>query len=177
MCVLNVRDDYSSASTTILGGKMLLDGIATSRRIRHTCNNIIPRLTSQTRRRGIIPIMSRTVTHTNVEGRSLSTITFAHKPNLVNSLLINIDFTGNFTHSLGVPVVSIGRLRNRIVTRFVGRDSSSRDTPPFPFVYLLIDNKGSRVIGIGTCGSVRILNRAVSSTTNRTVSGYTGILR
>ncbi len=175
--MLNVRSSYSSASTTIVGGNRLLSGMATDRTIRRDCNKMIPRLTSHTRRRGVIPMISRTLGGTNVPGRRLSTITFPHNPNLVKSLLINISFTGNFTHSLSIPVVSIGRLRKRILTRFVRRSRAGGRAPGCPFLYLLISNNGSRVILIGTCGSVRIVKRAVSSTTNRTVSGYSGIVK
>lgn len=175
--VLKVRSSYSSASTTIVGSNCLLSGIITDRTIRRTCNKMIPRLTSHTRRRGVIPMIRRTLGHTKMAGRRLDTITFAHKPKLVKSLLIKMSFTGKFTHSLNVPVVSIGRLANRILTRFVGTRNRSGIRPRFPFLYLLISNKGSRVVLIGTCGSVRVLKRAVSSTTNRTVSGYSGMVK
>lgn len=155
---------------------MLLSGMISDRTIRRTCKKIIPRLTSHTRRRGVMPIIRRTLGETKIAGRRLDTITFAQKPNLVKSLLIKMSFTGNFTHSLGVPVVSIGRLRTRILTRFVGRSRRSGGRPGFPFLYLLISKKGSRVVLMGTCGSVRILKRAVSSTTKRTVSGYSGMV-
>lgn len=177
IAVLKVRSSYSSASSSMVHSNIVLSGMVTDRTIRRTCNNIIPRLTSHTRRRGVVPIITRTVGHTNVSGSRLDTITFAHKPNLVKSLLIKASFTGNLTTSLSVPVVRVGRLRTRILTRFVGRAPRSSRTPSFPFLYLLMSNKGSRVVGIGTCGSVRIVKRAVSSTTNRTFSGYTGIVK
>lgn len=177
MVVLKVRSSYSSASTTIVGSNCLLSGIMSDRTMRRTCNKMMPRLTSQTRRRGVMPMMRRTLGHTKIAGRRLDTVTFAHNPKLVNSLLINISFTGKFTHSLGVPLVSIGRLGKRILTRFVGTRNRRGERPGFPFLYLLMSKKGSRVVLIGTCGSVRVLKRAVSSTTNRTVSGYSGMVK
>lgn len=168
--VLTVRDSYSRATTSIIGGKeAVLSGIVSSRvTLRALCNKMIPRVTSHGRVRGVGRMVRRTLTSTSMALSSLSTVNIACNPKLMNTLLINITRTGTVTCTGGLPLMKIRRVRNRISTGCVRRPSLRP-----PFLYLVISKKRARLIVIGSCKRFRVLKHAHSSTTNRTFSGIT----
>ncbi len=168
-----MRDSYSRATTSVIrsNGEML-SGVITSRvRRRGLCNNIIPRVTSHERARGVYKIIGRTLRITDYAVGSISTVTMACTPKLVKTLLMNIDCTGNLTCKRSGPLIPIRRVTNRVTTGCVDRP---RLGPPC--LYLMIDNNRSRVIRILSCAACHIINEAHSSTMKRYFSGITEAL-
>ncbi len=166
---MTVRDSYSRASITIIRSHGILSGVISARvRRRGVCNNMIPRVTSHHRARTVSTMYSRTLGRTNVTCYSVRTITIAFTPNLVNTLLINMGFTGKLSVSLNIPLVPIRRLESRVTTGCLTRPNLGP-----PFLYLLISNNGAIVTGMDSCARFRVVNRAHSSTTNRYFSGIT----
>lgn len=165
--MLKVRSSYSRATTTIIrGNEGILSGIITASLSRRgLCNNIIPRVTSHHRTRSVDNIIARTLLRTGYALTSVRTVTIACTPKLVNTLLINIGFTGKLSTTSNGPLIPIRRLHSRVTTGCLA--SSLRP----PFLYLIIDNNRSRVITMGDCASCGVVNGAHSSTTNRTLSG------
>lgn len=97
--MLTVRDSYSRATTTMMQGKQRIhSGVVSSRvSLRGLCNNIIPRVTSEGRVRGVGRIVRRTLDRTKAALSRVSTVNMACKPKLMKTLLINITRTGTVT--------------------------------------------------------------------------------
>lgn len=131
---------------------------------------MIPRVTSHRRIRRVAVILRRTLCGTNVACSSLSTVTIARKPNLMNTLLVKIGTTGTITFTRNVPLMNIRRVTKRVCTGQLIRRVR------FPLLSLMISNNRARLICVGRRNRFRIVKRAESSTTKRTCSGITQAL-
>ena len=76
----------------------------------------------------------------------LSAVAFTSGPGLLGSLLVGTSFAKGFALALGIPLIEVNHLQAHVLALFISEPGIQLQTPPFPFLCLLVSGGNSQII-------------------------------
>ncbi|MCF0197271.1 MAG: tRNA (adenosine(37)-N6)-threonylcarbamoyltransferase complex transferase subunit TsaD, partial [Bacteroidaceae bacterium] len=96
-----------------------------------------------------------------VTRQQLSAIAFTRGPGLMGSLLVGVSFAKGMAASLGIPLIDVNHLHGHILAHFIHTADDDYQSPPFPFLCLLVSGGNSQIVLVRSYKDMEIVGQTI----------------
>lgn len=124
---------------------------------------VVPELASRDHVKWISILIKNSLEEANIAKEKLDAIAYTFGPGLNGALLVGATVANSFAYSIKKPVIPIHHLEGHILSTFL-----SADSPPTPFITLLVSGGHSQLILVEKIGSYQIIGDTLDDAAGET---------
>ena len=136
--ILAIESSCDDTSAAVVRDGVLLSNVTASQAVHEAYGGVVPELASRAHQQNIVPVVDQALKQAGVTKEELSAIAVTLGPGLMGSLLVGVSFAKGLATSLGIPLIEANHLQGHILAHFIQTPGEQQDTPPYPFLCLLV---------------------------------------
>lgn len=159
--ILAIESSCDDTSAAVLRGGVLLSNVTASQAVHKAYGGVVPELASRAHQQNIVPVVDQALKQAGVTKEELSAIAVTLGPGLMGSLLVGVSFAKGLATSLGIPLIEANHLQGHILAHFIQAPDERKDTPPYPFLCLLVSGGNSQIVRVDAYNKLEILGQTI----------------
>jgi len=167
--ILGIESSCDDTSAAVLKNGLLLSNVTASQAVHESYGGVVPELASRAHQQNVVPVVSEAIKRAGISKEQLSAVAFTRGPGLMGSLLVGVNFAKGFARSLGIPLIDVNHLQGHVMAHFIKSVTSdvssggeaSEQTPPFPFLCLLVSGGNSQIVLVRAYNDMEVLGQTI----------------
>lgn len=159
--ILAIESSCDDTSAAVLRDGVLLSNVTASQAVHKAYGGVVPELASRAHQQNIVPVVDQALKQAGVTKEELSAIAVTLGPGLMGSLLVGVSFAKGLATSLGIPLIEANHLQGHILAHFIQAPDEQKDTPPYPFLCLLVSGGNSQIVRVDAYNKLEILGQTI----------------
>ena len=159
--ILAIESSCDDTSAAVLRNDVLLSNVTASQSVHEAYGGVVPELASRAHQQNIVPVVDQALKRANVQKEQLTAIAFTRGPGLMGSLLVGVSFAKGLALSLGIPLIDVNHLQGHLMAHFIKEDNNEANTPPLPFICLLVSGGNSQIVKVNGYKDMEILGQTI----------------
>ncbi len=159
--ILAIESSCDDTSAAVLREGVLLSNVTASQAVHKAYGGVVPELASRAHQQNIVPVVDQALKQAGVTKEELSAIAVTLGPGLMGSLLVGVSFAKGLATSLGIPLIEANHLQGHILAHFIQAPDERKDTPPYPFLCLLVSGGNSQIVRVDAYNKLEILGQTI----------------
>ena len=159
--ILAIESSCDDTSAAVLREGVLLSNVTASQAVHEAYGGVVPELASRAHQQNIVPVVDQALKQAGVTKEELSAIAVTLGPGLMGSLLVGVSFAKGLATSLGIPLIEANHLQGHILAHFIQAPDEQKDTPPYPFLCLLVSGGNSQIVRVDAYNKLEILGQTI----------------
>lgn len=159
--ILAIESSCDDTSAAVLRDGVLLSNVTASQAVHKAYGGVVPELASRAHQQNIVPVVDQALKQAGVTKEELSAIAVTLGPGLMGSLLVGVSFAKGLATSLGIPLIEANHLQGHILAHFIQAPDERKDTPPYPFLCLLVSGGNSQIVRVDAYNKLEILGQTI----------------
>lgn len=159
--ILAIESSCDDTSAAVLREGVLLSNVTASQAVHKAYGGVVPELASRAHQQNIVPVVDQALKQAGVTKEELSAIAVTLGPGLMGSLLVGVSFAKGLATSLGIPLIEANHLQGHILAHFIQAPDEQKDTPPYPFLCLLVSGGNSQIVRVDAYNKLEILGQTI----------------
>ena len=159
--ILAIESSCDDTSAAVLRNDVLLSNVTASQSVHEAYGGAVPELASRAHQQNIVPVVDQALKRANVQKEQLTAIAFTRGPGLMGSLLVGVSFAKGLALSLGIPLIDVNHLQGHLMAHFIKEDNNEANTPPLPFICLLVSGGNSQIVKVNGYKDMEILGQTI----------------
>ena len=167
--ILGIESSCDDTSAAVLKNGLLLSNVTASQAVHESYGGVVPELASRAHQQNVVPVVSEAIKRAGISKEQLSAVSFTRGPGLMGSLLVGVNFAKGFARSLGIPLIDVNHLQGHVMAHFIKSVTSdvssggeaSEQTPPFPFLCLLVSGGNSQIVLVRAYNDMEVLGQTI----------------
>lgn len=159
--ILAIESSCDDTSAAVLRDGVLLSNVTASQAVHKAYGGVVPELASRAHQQNIVPVVDQALKQAGVTKEKLSAIAVTLGPGLMGSLLVGVSFAKGLATSLGIPLIEANHLQGHILAHFIQAPDERKDTPPYPFLCLLVSGGNSQIVRVDAYNKLEILGQTI----------------
>lgn len=159
--ILAIESSCDDTSAAVLRNDVLLSNVTASQSVHEAYGGVVPELASRAHQQNIVPVVDQALKRANVQKEQLTAIAFTRGPGLMGSLLVGVSFAKGLALSLGIPLIDVNHLQGHLMAHFIKEDNIEANTPPLPFICLLVSGGNSQIVKVNGYKDMEILGQTI----------------
>ncbi|MGM9687455.1 MAG: tRNA (adenosine(37)-N6)-threonylcarbamoyltransferase complex transferase subunit TsaD [Alloprevotella sp.] len=159
--ILAIESSCDDTSAAVLRDGVLLSNVTASQAVHEAYGGVVPELASRAHQQNIVPVVDQALKQAGVTKEELSAIAVTLGPGLMGSLLVGVSFAKGLATSLGIPLIEANHLQGHILAHFIQAPDERQDTPPYPFLCLLVSGGNSQIVRVDAYNKLEILGQTI----------------
>lgn len=159
--ILAIESSCDDTSAAVLRNGVLLSNVTASQAVHEAYGGVVPELASRAHQQNIVPVVDQALKQAGVTKEKLSAIAVTLGPGLMGSLLVGVSFAKGLATSLGIPLIEANHLQGHILAHFIQAPDERKDTPPYPFLCLLVSGGNSQIVRVDAYNKLEILGQTI----------------
>lgn len=155
--ILAIESSCDDAAAAIVNGKDLLSSIVSTQTIHQQYGGIVPELASRDHQKYIVPIVSQTLSESNLKLADLNAIAYTQGPGLLGSLMVGCCFAKGMALALGIPLISVNHMHAHVLANFI----EMQGQPLFPFVCLTVSGGHTQLVYVEDYLNMRLIGETL----------------
>ncbi len=157
MLLLGIETSCDDTATAVVrDGRDVLANVSTNQDEFHAkYGGIVPEIASRQHVALLSAAIDDALSRANVSLREIDGIAVTRGPGLIGSLLVGVATAKALAYAVRTPLYGINHLHGHIFSAFLDRP----ETPPYPFLALLVSGGHSQLVSVASATSMRILGR------------------
>jgi N6-L-threonylcarbamoyladenine synthase len=117
---------------------------------------VVPELASRDHIRRVLPLTRSVLSEARVKEANLDAIAYTQGPGLAGALWVGAAFANSLAFALGIPAIGVHHLEGHLLSPLLERNS-----PPFPFVALLVSGGHTQLMRVSGVGDYAMLGETL----------------
>ena len=159
--ILAIESSCDDTSAAVVRDGVLLSNVTASQAVHEAYGGVVPELASRAHQQNIVPVVDQALKQAGVTKEELSAIAVTLGPGLMGSLLVGVSFAKGLATSLGIPLIEANHLQGHILAHFIQTPGEQQDTPPYPFLCLLVSGGNSQIVRVDAYNKLEILGQTI----------------
>lgn len=159
--ILAIESSCDDTSAAVVRDGVLLSNVTASQAVHEAYGGVVPELASRAHQQNIVPVVDQALKQADVTKEELSAIAVTLGPGLMGSLLVGVSFAKGLATSLGIPLIEANHLQGHILAHFIQTPGEQQDTPPYPFLCLLVSGGNSQIVRVDAYNKLEILGQTI----------------
>lgn len=159
--ILGIESSCDDTSAAVVKDGLLLSNVTASQAVHEAYGGVVPELASRAHQQNIVPVVDQALKRAGVTAESLSAIAFTRGPGLMGSLLVGVSFAKGLAASLGIPMIDVNHLHGHVLAHFVHTPDDDYQSPPFPFLCLLVSGGNSQIVLVKSYKDMDIIGQTI----------------
>ena len=159
--ILAIESSCDDTSAAVVRDGVLLSNVTASQAVHEAYGGVVPELASRAHQQNIVPVVDQALKQAGVTKEELSAIAVTLGPGLMGSLLVGVSFAKGLATSLGIPLIEANHLQGHILAHFIQTPGEQQDTPPYPFLCLLVSGGNSQIVRVAAYAKLEILGQTI----------------
>lgn len=159
--ILAIESSCDDTSAAVVRDGVLLSNVTASQAVHEAYGGVVPELASRAHQQNIVPVVDQALKQAGVTKEELSAIAVTLGPGLMGSLLVGVSFAKGLATSLGIPFIEANHLQGHILAHFIQTPGEQQDTPPYPFLCLLVSGGNSQIVRVDAYNKLEILGQTI----------------
>ncbi len=159
--ILAIESSCDDTSAAVLRNNVLLSNVTASQAVHEAYGGVVPELASRAHQQNIVPVVHEAMKRAGVTKEQLSALAFTRGPGLMGSLLVGVNFAKGLARSLGIPLIDVNHLQGHVMAHFIKSVDSTTDSPPFPFLCLLVSGGNSQIVLVRAYNDMEVLGQTI----------------
>lgn len=159
--ILAIESSCDDTSAAVLRDDVLLSNVTASQAVHEMYGGVVPELASRAHQQNIVPVVDAALKKAGVNREQLSAIAVTLGPGLMGSLLVGVSFAKGMASALGIPLIEANHLQGHILAHFIHTADEKHDTPPFPYLCLLVSGGNSQIVKVNAYNDFEILGQTI----------------
>ena len=159
--ILAIESSCDDTSAAVVRDGVLLSNVTASQAVHEAYGGVVPELASRAHQQNIVPVVDQALKQAGVTKEELSAIAVTLGPGLMGSLLVGVSFAKGLATSLGIPLIEANHLQGHILAHFIPTPGEQQDTPPYPFLCLLVSGGNSQIVRVDAYNKLEILGQTI----------------
>jgi len=164
--ILGIESSCDDTSAAVIRDGLLLSNVTASQAVHEAYGGVVPELASRAHQQNIVPVVDAALKRAGVQREELSAIAFTRGPGLMGSLLVGVNFAKGMAMSLGIPLIDVNHLQGHVLAHFIkapadGQTADTYQSPPFPFLCLLVSGGNSQIVLVRAYNKMEILGQTI----------------
>lgn len=159
--ILAIESSCDDTSAAVLRDDILLSNVTASQAVHEMYGGVVPELASRAHQQNIVPIVDAALKKAGVRREQLSAIAVTLGPGLMGSLLVGVSFAKGMATALGIPLIEANHLQGHILAHFIHTADEKHDTPPYPYLCLLVSGGNSQIVKVNAYNDFEILGQTI----------------
>ena len=159
--ILAIESSCDDTSAAVVRDGVLLSNVTASQAVHEAYGGVVPELASRAHQQNIVPVVDQALKQAGVTKEELSAIAVTLGPGLMGSLLVGVSFAKGLATSLGIPLIAANHLQGHILAHFIQTPGEQQDTPPYPFLCLLVSGGNSQIVRVDAYNKLEILGQTI----------------
>ena len=158
--ILGIESSCDDTSAAIIKDKKLLSNVIANQTIHKQYGGVIPELASRSHQSNIVPVIDTAVKNAGINIDDIDAIAFTRGPGLLGSLLVGVSFAKGLSLAIGKPLIEVNHLQGHVLSLFI-EDENFKNSPPFPFLCLLVSGGHTQIIKVDAPLKMTILGSTI----------------
>lgn len=159
--ILAIESSCDDTSAAVLRDDILLSNVTASQAVHEMYGGVVPELASRAHQQNIVPVVDAALKKAGVRREQLSAIAVTLGPGLMGSLLVGVSFAKGMATALGIPLIEANHLQGHILAHFIHTADEKHDTPPYPYLCLLVSGGNSQIVKVNAYNDFEILGQTI----------------
>lgn len=159
--ILAIESSCDDTSAAVLRDDVLLSNVTASQAVHEMYGGVVPELASRAHQQNIVPVVDAALKKAGVSREQLSAIAVTLGPGLMGSLLVGVSFAKGMATSLGIPLIEANHLQGHILAHFIHTADEDHNTPPYPYLCLLVSGGNSQIVKVNAYNNFEILGQTI----------------
>lgn len=159
--ILGIESSCDDTSAAVVCRDVLLSNVTASQAVHEAYGGVVPELASRAHQQNIVPVVDQALKRAGVSKEQLAAIAFTRGPGLMGSLLVGVSFAKGLARALDIPLIDVNHLQGHLMAHFIKEKDSKTDTPPLPFLCLLVSGGNSQIIRVNAYNDMEILGQTI----------------
>lgn len=159
--ILAIESSCDDTSAAVLRDDVLLSNVTASQAVHEMYGGVVPELASRAHQQNIVPVVDAALKKAGVNREQLSAIAVTLGPGLMGSLLVGVSFAKGMASALGIPLIEANHLQGHILAHFIHTADEKHDTPPYPYLCLLVSGGNSQIVKVNAYNDFEILGQTI----------------
>ncbi|MCP5151354.1 MAG: tRNA (adenosine(37)-N6)-threonylcarbamoyltransferase complex transferase subunit TsaD [Ectothiorhodospiraceae bacterium] len=158
MRVLGIETSCDETGVAIYAsaGGLLAHRLHSQARLHAAYGGVVPELASRDHVRRVVPLVELVLADSGLGRADLDGIAYTAGPGLAGALLVGAAFARSLAFALGIPAVGVHHLEGHLLAPMLEDES-----PPLPFVALLVSGGHTMLVRVTRPGSYEILGETL----------------
>lgn len=159
--ILAIESSCDDTSAAVLCDDILLSNVTASQAVHEMYGGVVPELASRAHQQNIVPVVDAALKKAGISREQLSAIAVTLGPGLMGSLLVGVSFAKGMASALGIPLIEANHLQGHILAHFIHTADEKHDTPPYPYLCLLVSGGNSQIVKVNAYNDFEILGQTI----------------
>ncbi len=159
--ILGIESSCDDTSASVIKNDTILSNVIANQKVHEEYGGVVPELASRAHQQNIIPVVTQAIKDAGIKKSDISAIAFTRGPGLLGSLLVGTSFAKGFALAQNIPLIEVDHLQAHVLAHFIQEPNSTKETPKFPFLSLLVSGGNSQIIRVNDYLSMDILGSTI----------------
>ena len=159
--ILGIESSCDDTSAAVLRNGVLLSNVTASQAVHEAYGGVVPELASRAHQQNVVPVVDQAIKRAGITKEQLTAVAFTRGPGLMGSLLVGVSFAKGFARSLGIPMIDVNHLQGHVMAHFIKEDGGDDNTPPLPFLCLLVSGGNSQIVKVNAYNDMEVLGQTI----------------
>jgi len=159
--ILGIESSCDDTSAAVLRNDVMLSNVTASQAVHEAYGGVVPELASRAHQQNVVPVVDQAIKRAGITKEQLNAVAFTLGPGLMGSLLVGVNFAKGFARSLNIPMIDVNHLQGHVMAHFIKEQEGDNQSPPFPFLCLLVSGGNSQIVKVNAYNDMQILGQTI----------------
>lgn len=159
--ILGIESSCDDTSAAVIRDGVLLSNVTAGQAVHEAYGGVVPELASRAHQQNIVPVVDQALEQAGVKKEQLSAIAVTLGPGLMGSLLVGVSFAKGLALATGIPLIEANHLQGHILAHFIQEKGQEHETPPYPYLCLLVSGGNSQIVKVNAYNRMEILGQTI----------------
>ena len=159
--ILGIESSCDDTSAAVIRNGYVLSNRVANQEIHKEYGGVVPELASRAHQQNIVPVVESAIRNAGIQKKDISAVAFTRGPGLMGALLVGTSFAKGFSLAKNIPIIDVNHLHAHILSLFLREENTKQETPPFPFLCLLVSGGHTQLMIIKDYLKLEIIGQTI----------------